>query len=61
MEALATMYEKPSASNKVHLMKQLFNMKMSDGGRVAKHLNEFNVVTSQLESIDIIFEDEVRA
>ncbi|MGV7988763.1 hypothetical protein PJP10_30760, partial [Mycobacterium kansasii] len=61
MEALATMYEKPSTSNKVHLMKQLFNMKMSDGGSVAEHLNEFNTVTSQLESIGIIFEDEVRA
>lgn len=55
MEALATMYEKPSASNKVHLMKQLFNMKMSDGASVAKHLDEFNTVTSHLESIGIIF------
>ena len=61
MQALATMYEKPSASNKVHLMKRLFNMKMSDGGGVAEHLNEFNTVTSQLESVGITFDDEVRA
>ncbi|MGK3946578.1 hypothetical protein ABK046_50495, partial [Streptomyces caeruleatus] len=60
MEALATIYEKPSASNKVHLMKQLFIIKMLDGGSVAEHLNEFNTVTSELESVDIIFEDEVR-
>ena len=29
MDALAKLYEKPSASNKVFLMKILFNMKMS--------------------------------
>jgi hypothetical protein len=28
MDALAKLYEKPSASNKVFLMKRLFNMKM---------------------------------
>jgi hypothetical protein len=29
MDALAKLYEKPSASNKVFLMKRLFNMKIS--------------------------------
>ena len=28
MKALSGMYEKPSANNKVHLMKKLFNLKM---------------------------------
>jgi len=46
MLALAKIYEKPSASNKVFLMKRLFNMKMSEGGFVADHLNDFNTVTS---------------
>ena len=32
IKALAKLYEKPSASNKVFLMKRLFNMKMSEGG-----------------------------
>jgi hypothetical protein len=41
INALAKLYEKPSASNKVFLMKRLFNMKMSEGGSVADHLNEF--------------------
>ena len=48
MSALSKLYEKPSASNKVFLMKRLFNMKMSEGGSVADHLNEFNTLTSQL-------------
>jgi hypothetical protein len=61
MKALAKLYEKPSASNKVFLMKRLFNMKMSDNGSVADHLNEFNTVTSQLSSVAVNFDDEVRA
>jgi hypothetical protein len=61
MDALAKLYEKPSTSNKVFLMKRLFNMKMSKGGSVANHLNEFNMVTNQLSSVKVDFDDEVRA
>jgi hypothetical protein len=61
MDTLAKLYEKPSASNKVFLMKRLFNMKMSEGGSVANHLNEFNTVTNQLSSVKVDFDDEVRA
>ena len=61
MSALSKLYEKTSASNKVFLMKRLFNMKMSKGGSVADHLNEFNTLTSQLSSIKMNFDDEVRA
>ena len=39
MDALSRMYEKPSASNKVFLMRKLFNMKMVEGRVVAEHLN----------------------
>ena len=46
MSTLSKLYKKPSASNKVFLMKCLFNMKMSEGGFVADHLNEFNTPTS---------------
>ena len=55
------MYEKPSANNKVHLMKKLFNLKMAEGTAVAKHLNEFNTITNQLSSKEIEFDDEIRA
>jgi hypothetical protein len=61
MDTLAKLYEKPSTSNKVFLMKRLFNMKMSEGGSVADHLNEFNMVTNQLSSVKVDFDDEVRA
>ena len=46
MQTLAKLYEKPFASNKVFLMKHLFNMKMVEGGSIADHLNEFNTITS---------------
>ena len=60
-KALEKMYEKPSAVNKVYLMKKLFNLKMPENSIVAEHLNEFNTVTNQLESVGIDFDDEIRA
>ena len=36
-------------------------MKMSQGGFVVDHLNEFNMLTSQLSSVKVNFDDEVRA
>jgi len=61
MAALSGMYEKPSTNNKVHLMKKLFNLKMAEGASVAQHLNEFNTITNQLSSMEIDFDDEIRA
>ena len=61
MKALSNMYEKPSASNKVFLIRRLFNLKMAEGASVTDHINEFNVITTQLSSVEITFEDEVKA
>ena len=61
MSTLDKIYEKPSASNKACLMKCLFNMKMSEDGYVAEHLNQFNTLTSKLSYEKVNFEDEVMA
>jgi hypothetical protein len=61
MDVLDKMYEKSSASNKVFLMKRLFNMNMSEDGSVADHLNEFNTIINKLSSIKVDFDNEVRA
>ena len=61
MRALGKLFEKPSASNKVFLMKHLFNINMFEGGYVADHLNEFNTLTSQLSFVKLNFNDEVRS
>ena len=41
-------------------MQRLFNLQMSEGGSVADHINEFNKIVSQLSSVKIIFEDEIK-
>ena len=61
IKTLATLYEKPSTSKKVFLMKCLFNMKMVEGGSVTDHLNEFSTITIQLSSMGINFDEEIRA
>ena len=61
LKALLNMYEKPLAMNKVNLMRRLFNLQMSEGGSVADHINEFNMIVSQQSSVEINFEDEIKA
>lgn len=41
-------------------MKKLYNLKKV-GASVAEHLNEFNIITSQLVSVKIVLDDEIRA
>lgn len=36
-------------------------MKMSKGMLVTQHLNDFNIITDQLSSIEIEFDEEIRA
>ncbi|GJT37305.1 hypothetical protein Tco_0937170 [Tanacetum coccineum] len=60
-KALSNMYEKPSASNKVFLIRQLVNTMMKEGASVADHVNEFNSILSRLMSVDIKFDEEVQA
>ena len=61
MAALSDMYEQPSAANKVHLIKKLFNLKMPENGNFKEHMNNFNEIVDQLASVSISFEDEIRA
>ena len=61
VKALSNMYEKLSAMNKVYLMRRLFNLQMSEGGSIVDHINEFNMIISQLSSMEINFEDEIKA
>lgn len=45
-EKLSNMYEIASASNKVFIMKKLYNLKMREGGIMSNHLNEFNTLVT---------------
>lgn len=61
MVTLTRMYDKSLVSNKVFLMKRLFDIKMIDESLVAKHLNNFHIMMNKLCSIGIKFDDEIRA
>ncbi|KAK3023738.1 hypothetical protein RJ639_044403 [Escallonia herrerae] len=61
MQALEKLYKIPSSSNKIFLMKRLFNMRMSENGFVVDYLNDLIVVTNQLKSVGINFDDKIRA
>ena len=51
MKALSDMYKKPSAANKVYLMRRLFNLKMGEGISITDHINEFNIILVQLKLV----------
>ncbi|VFQ85514.1 unnamed protein product [Cuscuta campestris] len=61
MEALCNMYEKPSAANKVFLIRELVNTKMKEGTSVTEHINKLNSILARLLSVGIKFDDEVQA
>lgn len=61
MEALSNMYEKPSAANKVFLIRELVNTRMREGSSVTVHINNLNSILSRHGSVGIKFEDEVQA
>ncbi|VFQ96431.1 unnamed protein product, partial [Cuscuta campestris] len=59
--ALSNMYEKPSAGNRVFLMRELFMMRMNEGSPVADHINEVNSILSRLSSVGMKFDDDTQA
>ena len=61
LKALSNMYEKQSAMNKVYLIRRLLNLQTFETGSVSDHINEFNMIVSQLNYVDINFEDEIKA
>ena len=57
-ENLGKLYQSKSLVNKLFLRKKLYNLRMRDGDSVAEHLNGFNIVVSQLVSIEIKISNE---
>ncbi|MFS7903138.1 putative RNA-directed DNA polymerase [Helianthus anomalus] len=61
LTALSNMYEKSSASNRVFLMRELFNMRMNEGSSVADHINEVNSILSRLATVGMKLDDDTQA
>src|ERR1044071_267512 len=56
MLALSNMYEKPSAANKVFLMRELFTMRMKEGSSVTEYINNLNSLLSRVSSVGMRFD-----
>jgi len=61
MQALSNMYEKPSETNKVYLIRMLVDLKMDESDSVSNHISEFNTIIVHLTLVQITFDGEVKA
>ena len=61
MKTLSNLYEQPSAVRKVHLVKKLSNLKMTEGQGFREYLNQFNEVKDGLTSVSMGFDEEFLA
>ena len=50
-----------SCANKIRLKERLYTFRMDEGTPVQKHLNEFNSILVDLESLNVKVEDEDKA
>jgi hypothetical protein len=57
-DKLGKLYQSKSLGNKLILRKKLYNLRMRDGDSVVEHLNSFNIVVSQLVSVEIKISNE---
>lgn len=60
MTILTRIYKKSWASNKMFLIKSLFNIEIIDESPIVEHLNNFNIVTNQLFLVGIKFDGKIR-
>jgi hypothetical protein len=58
---LKELYITKSLANKLRLKKRLYTIRMSKGTSMQSHLNEFNSIIVDLESLDVKIDDEDKA
>jgi hypothetical protein len=57
---LGNLYQSKSLVNKLFLRNKLYHIRMADGDFLTEHLNSFNVLVSQLVSINITIAEEYK-
>jgi hypothetical protein len=57
-DELGNFYQSKSLVNKPLLRKKMYNLRMRDGDSVRENLNAFNIVVSQLVSVEINISNE---
>ena len=55
---LGSLYQSKSLVNKLFLQKKLFHLRMEENDNVAKHLNVYNTLVSQITSVGIKMAEE---
>ena len=58
---LEKLYMTKSLINRILLKRQLYSLRMKEGMTITDHLNTFNTLLVQLESIEVKFESEDKA
>ena len=58
---LCNTYEQNTPSNKVFLMRKLFNLRMKENGSVAHHINDFESTFAQMRAQRMNLDDELKA
>ena len=58
---LCNTYERNTASNKVFLMRSLYNLRMKDSANVSSHLNEFDSLFARIRAQGLTIDDEMKA
>ena len=58
---LEELHMSKSLANKIRLKERLYTFRMAEGTPIKKHLNEFNSIVIDLESLDVKIEDEDKA
>jgi hypothetical protein len=59
-DKLGNLYQSKSFVKNSFLQKNLYHLRMDDGDSMTKHLNSFNILVSQLVSIDTKMEEKVK-
>jgi hypothetical protein len=52
------LYMTKSLANKLYLKERLYTIRMLEGTSIQSHLNEFNSICADLESLDVKIDDE---
>lgn len=60
-EKLEKLYIAKSLTNKLHLKRKLYKLKMDEGGNLMDHMNVFNGYLDQLRKVDVKVEEEDKA
>ncbi|MCO5570878.1 hypothetical protein L7F22_024607 [Adiantum nelumboides] len=60
-QKLCNTYDKDPTSNKVFLMRKLFNLRMQESASVASHINDFDSLFVQIRAQRMNMDDEMKA